>query len=67
MKKLLATVFLLLSVSIVYAGAPREAVPSTMVCHDKKGNWAPQDKNCDPNSCGCLFHQIWDFVTEAFD
>ncbi|QQS39958.1 MAG: hypothetical protein IPM63_11325 [Acidobacteriota bacterium] len=72
MKKLFATLLLLVFVSVGFpatsgksAGAvynPKEAP----ICHDAAGKWNPQNKNCDPNSCGCLFHQIEEFLKGLF-
>lgn len=72
MKKLVATLMLLVCVSFAFAGKAGESEnavegPNAPVCHDKKGNWNPQSKNCDPNSCGCLFHQIEEFIVGLFD
>jgi hypothetical protein len=63
MKKLLATLMLLLFVSVVFAGKVGDS-DSTInnpksqynQCHDANGKWEPQNKNCDPNACGCLLH-----------
>lgn len=71
MKKLLATLMLLLCVSVAFAGKTGDTSdainnPKQMVCHDSNGKWDPQDKNCDPASCGCLFHQIEDFFMDIF-
>lgn len=71
MKKLIATSLLLLSVTIGFAGRAGDSAvnnPKTQVlCHDADGKWDPQDKRCDPNSCGCLFHQIEEFIVGIFD
>jgi len=72
MKKLLATFMLLMFVSVAFAGKAGDSAdvinnPNAPVCHDKSGKWNPQDKNCDPESCGCLFHQIEEFIVGLFD
>lgn len=72
MKKLLATLMLLMFVSVAFAGKTGSSEdiiynPNAPVCHDKAGKWDPQDKNCDPASCGCLFHQIEEFIVDLFD
>jgi len=74
MKKLLATLMLLMFVSVAFAGKAGDSAgainnpksPSTQ-CHDKSGNWNPQSKDCDQTSCGCLFHQIEEFIVGLFD
>ena len=61
---------LLICVSVAFAGNTGDVIqnPKTATqCHDANGKWNPQDKSCDPNSCGCLFHQIEDFIKEFFD
>ncbi len=74
MKKLLATLVMLAAVSVVFAGkaeAPQGAIdnPKSQYaqCHDSDGKWAPQNKNCDPNACGCLFHQLEEWFISIFD
>jgi hypothetical protein len=73
MKKLLATFMLLMFVSVAFAGpaggdsAIENPKTRAIQCHDKNGNWSPQDKNCDPTSCGCLFHQIEEFIVGLFE
>lgn len=72
MKKLLATLMLLVCVSVAFAGKTGDsanAIPNqnAPVCHDKEGKWNPESKSCDPNACGCLFHQIEEFVIGLFE
>ena len=70
MKKLFATFLLLMCFSMAFAG--KAGTSDNVVfnpksqCHDSEGKWDPQNKNCDPNSCGCLFHQIEDFLKGMF-
>ncbi len=71
MKKLFATFLLLVCVSAVFAGKTggSESVianPKAPVCHDKDGRFI-DSKECDPTSCGCLFHQIEEFLIGLFD
>lgn len=71
MKKLLATFLLLMCVSVAFAGKTGGSAdvidnPGSQ-CHDKSGKWNPQNKNCDPTACGCLFHQIEEFVLGLFE
>ena len=70
MKKLLATLLLLMCVSLAFAGKAGDSAvenPNAPVCHDKNGKWDPQSKSCEPGNCGCLFHQIEEFFAELFD
>lgn len=73
MKKLFATLLLLMCVSVAFAGKAGDSAgainnpKNEAVCHDKNGNWDPQDKSCDPYACGCLFHQIEEFIVGMFD
>jgi hypothetical protein len=72
MKKLIATMMLLMMVSVAFAGKTAEpdgaiGNPKTYeLCHDSLGKWNPQSKSCDPNACGCLFHEIEDFFKGIF-
>ena len=68
MKKLFATSLLLMCFFVGFANNTAGAVenPSAPVCHDKSGKWNPENKNCDPYSCGCLFHQIEEFFVDLF-
>jgi len=71
MKKLFATLMLLMCVSAVFAGKTGDSAINNpkqqQLCHNDAGKWTPQDKNCDPNACGCLFHQIEDFILGMFE
>lgn len=74
MKKLFATILLLMCVSFAFAGKVGDgdtdgAIYNTKryeLCHDANGKWSPQDKSCDPDSCGCLFHMIEEFIAGWF-
>ena len=68
MKKLFATSMLLMCLFVGFANNTAGAIesPNAPVCHDKSGKWNPQSKNCDPDSCGCLFHQIEEFFVDLF-
>lgn len=69
MKKTFATLMLLLCLFVGFAGDSTGAVnnpKNDIVCHDSAGKWDPQDKRCDPYSCGCLFHQIEEFFVDLF-
>lgn len=61
---------LLLSVTIGFAGRAGDSAihnPKTFsMCHNEYGKWDPTDKSCDPASCGCLFHQIEEFLVGLF-
>ena len=72
MKKLFATIMLLMCVSVAFAGNTGDTSgainnPKAPVCHDKNGSWNPEDKNCDPCACGCLFHEIEHFILDLFE
>lgn len=70
MKKLFAMLLLLVCVSVAFAGSTGSAIanPKThALCYDEDGKWNPQDKNCDPHACGCLFHEIGEFIKGLFD
>ncbi|HLM00326.1 MAG TPA: hypothetical protein VK400_04665 [Pyrinomonadaceae bacterium] len=66
MKKLLAT-FMLMACVLVFAGTTAASIydPGTNRCHDADGKFVA-GPNCDPNSCGCLFHEIFDYIKEMF-
>jgi len=71
MKKLFATFLLLMLVSVPFAGTAgaNGAIhnpKNDAVCYDKDGRWDPQNKSCDPESCGCLFHRIEEFIVDLF-
>lgn len=70
MKKLIATMLLLLCVTIGFAGRAGDSAilnpKSYALCHDDYGKWDAKDKSCDPESCGCLYHQIEEFFVELF-
>ena len=71
MKKIFATLLLLMCVSVAFAGTTGDADnvinnPKQVVCHDADGKWNPSDKSCDPGACGCLFHEIEEFIKSIF-
>ncbi|MBK7708151.1 MAG: hypothetical protein IPN69_17160 [Acidobacteria bacterium] len=73
MKKLFATLMLLTAVSFAFAGkagdsdgAIENPKSQYALCHDQNGKWDPQSKSCDPYACGCLFHQIEEFIMDIF-
>jgi hypothetical protein len=72
MKKIIASMMLLLMVSVAFAGKtadPDGAINNPKryaLCHDEAGKWDPQSKSCDPDACGCLFHQIEEFFMDVF-
>jgi len=69
MKKLLATFVLVICVFVFagQAGTTDNSIydPGTNRCHDSKGRFIPGE-NCDPNSCGCLFHEVYDYIKSLF-
>lgn len=72
MKKLFATLMLLMCVTAAFAGKAGDSAINNpgkqqAACHNELGKWDPQNKNCDPNACGCLFHQIEDFILGIFE
>ena len=70
MKKFVATFVLLLLVSVAFPATGGKSAGAVFnpksQCHDSSGKWDPQNKNCDPHSCGCLFHQIEEFFKGIF-
>lgn len=68
MKKIVATLMLLMLFAI-------PAVPATddgrfdskkwALCHNEDGKFI-EGPDCDPNSCGCLWHEIETFFKELF-
>lgn len=69
MKKKLASLMLLLFVTVGTVGVAHSAInggKSSSVCHDRTGKWNPQSKDCNPDSCGCIFHQIEEFLKGIF-
>ena len=69
MRKKLATLLLFVLVTVGSAGVAHSAIAGNKnapVCHDRFGKWDPQSKNCDPHSCGCLFHQIEELIRGFF-
>lgn len=69
MKKLLATFILMMCVFVFagQAGTPDGGIydPTGNRCHDSKGKFIP-GPNCDPESCGCLFHEIAEYIKGLF-
>ena len=64
--RILALVMLLSvgAASVVHAGVfdPKRY----SICYNDKGQFDPQDKSCDPDSCGCIFHEIGEFILDIF-
>lgn len=59
---------LLFTFTITTAGIATAAVYNEKrysQCHDENGKFI-EGKNCDRNACGCLFHQIEEFVKGVF-
>lgn len=66
MKKLLALLMLISVFAVAPAPAGVFDSKRTAICHDDDGKWNPQSKDCDPYSCGCLFHMIEDYIVSWF-
>jgi hypothetical protein len=69
MKKIVATLALLMFVTAGFALVAHGAIyneKTHRMCYDENGRFNPSDKNCDPNSCGCFFHQIEEFLKGLF-
>ena len=71
MKKLIATLMLLMCFSVTFAGktgTTESAIPTHKknVCYDEAGKWNPTDKTCNRNACDCLWHEIKDFAISIF-
>lgn len=69
MKKRLASWMLLLVMTVTFATAAGAAIhnPKTYEqCHDAQGKRIAA-KDCDPDACGCLLHEIAEFFKGFFD
>lgn len=74
MKKLFATILLLMCFSFAFAGksgSSNDVVASKSRCVDSNGKVNPKitkNTNCNrpPTSCGCLFHEIEEFIKNIF-
>jgi hypothetical protein len=72
MKKMIAKFLLVMIVSISLVGiviAADNAVHNPKfdaMCIDSNGKMI-ESKDCDPYSCGCLFHEIGRFIKGMFD
>ncbi len=72
MRKTIAAMMLALFVTVSFIGV---AVASDGAIHNPKNHercidseGKPIDsKDCDPNACGCLFHEIGEFIEGLFD
>jgi hypothetical protein len=68
MKKLLATLMLVTCVFVFagQAGTTDGAIynPTSARCHDAEGKFVP-GPNCDPNSCGCFFHEVYEYIVKS--
>lgn len=70
MRKLLLIFMLFVFVSVGFAGSTGNAIQNPKaheLCYNADGKFDPQDKNCDENSCGCLFHEIGEFIKGLFE
>ncbi len=60
---------LLLVMTVTFVTAVGAAINNPKVygqCHDAQGKLIVS-KDCDPNNCGCLFHEIGEFIMGFFD
>ncbi|MBX3291661.1 MAG: hypothetical protein KF881_02080 [Acidobacteria bacterium] len=68
-RKRLRVLLLLMIVSVGAVGIVQAAINDPKrhaMCYDKDGKYDPQVRDCDPNSCGCLFHQLEEFIKGLF-
>jgi len=67
MKKLATKVTLFFCLAFGLAGIVNAGIynPQTNRCHDSQGKFVA-GPNCDPFACGCLFHEIEDFIIKLF-
>ena len=69
MRKLVATLVLLTFVSIsalpIHADGVIGNPKMYEQCHDKEGKFI-EGPGCDPNNCGCLFHDLAEFIKRLF-
>jgi hypothetical protein len=69
MKNKLASLMLVFVMTATLATAAGAAIynPKTSgQCHDANGKFIPS-KECDPDACGCLFHEIEEFIKGFFE
>lgn len=72
MKKTMAAMMLalLFTVSLVGVAVAADGAihnpKNDQACLDKNGKWI-DSKDCDPTSCGCLFHEIGEYIKGLFD
>jgi hypothetical protein len=67
MRRFFATA-MLIGIVFVFAGqAGTGAIytPQSNRCHDKDGYFVP-GPNCDIANCGCLFHEVYEFIKGMF-
>lgn len=68
MRKRIASLMLLLTFTIASVGVVSASIFNQKryeMCHDANGKLI-DSKDCDPNSCGCLFHEIEEFLKGVF-
>ena len=64
MKKIARVVALVMFVSVGVVGVVHASVfdeKRHSTCYTPDGKFEPQRKDCDVNSCRCLFHQVEEF------
>ncbi|MGQ0540302.1 MAG: hypothetical protein ACT4O9_00460 [Blastocatellia bacterium] len=69
MRKKIASLMLLLTFTIASVGVVSASIYNEKrysQCHDADGKFI-ESKDCDPTSCGCLFHEIEEFIKGLFD
>ena len=69
MKKLLSTFVAACMLTFVIAGVAHASVfdpKRHAMCYSEDGKYTPTSKDCDPNSCGCLFHRIEEYIKGLF-
>lgn len=70
MKRFVRTFVLMMIVMVGVAGVVHAGVfdpKRHSICYNEEGKYDPQSKDCDPHSCGCLFHEIGRFVIGIFE
>ncbi len=69
MKKKILSLMLFVALSSGFVVVTHSAVPTDRKfdpCHNSEGKFEPTRKDCDPYSCGCLFHRIEEFFADIF-
>jgi len=70
MRKLSRTLALLMLLAVGVVGVAHAGIfdpKRHSMCYTEDGKYEPQSKDCDPNSCGCLLHEIGEYILTIFE